>query len=291
MWISVNLTFLIGYRWLNRGMDRVVVVHFPVLQRSKIHDGYTPTEASLANSSNTDVNRKPPKRAGLTRRAVPGSPIRSDHSNNTMCAGTFRKPCVLKAALSRSCLNAFDHKTGEETCEFAMSVQGENIAYILVRTNHDDAASPIDASYVENVMTWLGTANEHFLIISEAVSPLLWKQKIRDMLWLEFRSGLLKDYPDVDRCIHVRIRRRKPSNWRSWRLRKEITQGSYARVRGLDARCVGKDVDSPPCIGPRNMAKLHRLGICQTHDGRRMETLTDRETAGKLLIGRWSRQN
>ena len=66
----------------------------------------------------------------------------------------------------------------------------------------------------------------------------------------------------------------KRSIGESRRLGEELHQ----RVQPFAAR-VGKRVDAPRGIGSGHVSQLHRLGVGQTHDGRRVETHADREAA------------
>ena len=72
----------------------------------------------------------------------------------------------------------------------------------------------------------------------------------------------------------------------SVRLREEVRE----LAQSLSAR-VGKGVDAPRAIGTGRVAELHRLGVGEAHDGRRVEAHADREALGQRLVRRLGGQH
>ena len=124
------------------------------------------------------------------------------------------------------------------------------------------------------------------LVVDQPEAPLARQQHRRQLFDLEVAVPLLEDRANVDDAVDVRPRRGEAADRRIRRLRQEV--GELAQ--SLSAR-VGKGVDAPGAIGTGGMAELHRLGVGEAHDGRRVETHADREALGELLVGRLGGQH
>ena len=82
---------------------------------------------------------------------------------------------------------------------------------------------------------------------------------------------LLEYRANVDDAVDVRPFRGEAPDRRLRRVREEIRE----RAQALSAR-VGESVNAPGAIRTGRVAELHRLGVGEAHDGRRVEAHADR---------------
>ena len=104
--------------------------------------------------------------------------------------------------------------------------------------------------------------------------------------------ALLEDGPDIDHGVDIRARGVYLRTGDSGDSARNSHSARMPRGRRGGILRAGKGEEAPAAVGLDRVAEMHRLGVGQADDRRRMEAHADRQALGQMLVrrlaGRWS---
>jgi hypothetical protein len=108
-----------------------------------------------------------------------------------------------------------EHKAIEEGGKISKSVERKNMRNVLVWSHDNDTAlEPINAAYIENVVSVFQVRAEHLLVVAEPVATLPGNEESGHGLNAQLAMTLLKHCTDIDYRVDIRASWRISANWR-----------------------------------------------------------------------------